>query len=163
VEPSSPRLVFLSSTTVLASVGGVVGADAVCQSLADAAGLGGDWQAWLSDDSSSPATSFARSSQPYQLVDGTTIANDWADLTDGELAAPINLDETGQQWPVPPVDVWTATSVAGEQATASPCGNWTVATGYAGIGRANDAATGWTEGLIQACGNSSVRIYCFEQ
>ena len=159
-----PRRAFLSSTEVLASVGGVAAADALCQSLADAVALGGVWRAWLSDDSSNPADSFTRSSQPYQLLDGTRIADDWADLTDGELAQPINRDETGQQW-LGVVDVWTATSVAGQQTTAAPCSNWTVAAGgtYVGIGRANDTASTWTQDLIQSCGASSVRIYCFEQ
>ena len=34
---------------------------------------------------------------PYVLPNGQAIANGWADLVDGELAHPINLDESGEQ------------------------------------------------------------------
>ena len=51
------RRVFVSSTTSSAAFGDLSAADAVCQSLADAAGLGSTWLAWLSDASDAPARS----------------------------------------------------------------------------------------------------------
>ncbi len=84
---------FLTSTTQDGDLGGLSGADATCQSLATSAGLPGTYRAWLSDDAQSPSTRFSRSSGPYQLLNGVTIANSWTDLTDGTLAASIALDE----------------------------------------------------------------------
>jgi hypothetical protein len=59
-----------------------------------AAGLPGTYQAWLSDSTGSPNTRFVRSTGPYRLVNGHTIAANFADLTDGILAAPISVTET---------------------------------------------------------------------
>lgn len=39
--------VFVTSTTNTADLGGLAGADATCNSLDSAAGLGGNWVAWL--------------------------------------------------------------------------------------------------------------------
>ena len=99
--------VFVTSTRYNGNLGGLAGADAICQERAEAAGLApGIYLAWLSVDSGSagtPLTRFVQSPGPYTLVDGTTIvANNWADLTDGFLAASISLDENGEfsdMWP----------------------------------------------------------------
>ena len=77
--------VFVTSQSHNGDFGGLTGADAFCQSLALTAGLSGTYKAWLSDTTGSPATRFAQASVPYRLVDGTTIANDWNDLTDGTI------------------------------------------------------------------------------
>ena len=87
------KIVFVSSVTHDANFGGLAGADAFCQGLADAAALPGTYMAWLSDDSGSPSSRFAQSSEAYVLVDGTVVAHDWADLTDGDLQHPINVSE----------------------------------------------------------------------
>ena len=96
-EPAcNPCRVFVTSTTHDGNLGGLAGADAICQARAAAAGLPGTYLAWLSDGSASPATRFlTQSAGPYRLVNGTTIADDWADLTSGDLDAPINITETG--------------------------------------------------------------------
>lgn len=122
--PSS--IVFVTSQTFDGNLGGLTGADAKCQTLAEAAGLGGLYKAWLSDSTGSPITRFVQSQGSYALVDDTIVANDWADLTDGTLAAPITVDENGS-----PIDylnwrwTWSNTNVGGT--TASPhwsCNNW---------------------------------------
>ena len=87
--------VFVTSQSHNGDFGGLTGADAFCQNLALTAGLSGTYKAWLSDTTGSPATRFAPASVPYRLIDGTTIANDWNDLTDGTIQTPINLDEYG--------------------------------------------------------------------
>jgi hypothetical protein len=123
--PEAPRILFLSSLTYSGDLGGVSGANASCQALADEAGLAGDFKAWLSDNSGlAPENDFIPSDARYELVDGTLIADDWDDLTDGTIAAPIYLDETGAQ---PPLDsdyegwsVWTATTPNGEAIPPNP-------------------------------------------
>lgn len=89
-----PCTVFVTSTTHQGDLGGLTGADTICNGLAQAAGLGGAFLAWLSDGTGSPATRFDKTSGPYQLVNGITIASDWAALTAGTLANPIDVTET---------------------------------------------------------------------
>ena len=89
------KRMFVTSLAYTANFGGAAAADASCQSLASAAALGGTWKAWLSTSISSPSSSFTQASVPYQRVDGTLIANNWADLTDGTLANGVAMDEHG--------------------------------------------------------------------
>ena len=99
-NPPLGKLVFLSSGQPDGNLGGVAGADAYCQSLAQGAGLPGTFMAWLSGSTyaSSPAGRFVRSNDlPYVRIDGVVVAQDWTDLTDGSIACPIDRDETGQQ------------------------------------------------------------------
>jgi hypothetical protein len=90
--PTSLR-VFITSLQWTANLGGAAGADAKCQAAANGASLGGTWMAWLSTSTSTPDARFTHSTVPYKLLDGTLIANDWADLTSGALENPINRDE----------------------------------------------------------------------
>lgn len=87
VSDPTRKLVFLSSGTypadmrAAARVAGIEGkpkegleaADAVCQKLADDAGLGGIYMAWLPDDTDSPSTRFTQAMVSYQLVNGTSV------------------------------------------------------------------------------------------
>ena len=78
------RRVFVTSEAVTGgSIGGLAGADATCQRLADAAGLGGRYRAWLAEPLDWPEHSFTRSRAPYVRVDGAEVAENWTDLTDG--------------------------------------------------------------------------------
>ena len=154
------------------NMGGLDGADAICQGLADDAGLAGDYMAWLSTAQDSPSTRFTQSDMPYVLVNGTVVANSWADLTDGTLASAINLTETGGQPPVGNTScagggfqtVWTATLQAGQSVNANnTCSGWTSTGGGSYWGRAdssNSFWTGWCSG--NSCAWLSP-IYCFQQ
>ena len=55
------------------------------RALAENAGLTGTFLAWNSTDSDSPADRFFKSNDPYVRVDGVRVAQDYTDLTDGEL------------------------------------------------------------------------------
>ena len=77
-------------------LGGVAGADARCQNLADSAGLLGTFKAWISDDTSDPLSTFNHSTVPYIMVNGKVVAYNWTDLTNGGyLRNPIEFDEEG--------------------------------------------------------------------
>lgn len=98
--------VFVTSTqTAPGALGGVAGADRICQNLADAAGLGGRFMAWVSTRTSSPSTRFiTRPTVPYQTLDGTVIASSWDGLRmNGGLLAPIRITERGVPATSPPV------------------------------------------------------------
>ncbi|MCB1058064.1 MAG: hypothetical protein KDD11_21405, partial [Acidobacteria bacterium] len=58
-------IVFVTSVGHDGNFGGLAGADAFCQSLADAVSLGGTFKAWLSDSTTSPADRFAHRSESY--------------------------------------------------------------------------------------------------
>ena len=131
LEASQSKTVFASSERYDGNLGGLAGADAKCQALADAAEvynprLIGTFKAWLSDSTAGPATRFTHSPFPYVLVNGTQVADNWADLTDGSLDSPINVTEQGDTVPTGyPARVWTGTGTNGT-ASSSNCGNWTL-------------------------------------
>jgi hypothetical protein len=166
-----PCLVFLSSTLYPGNLGGLAGGDAKCQGLADAARLPGTYKAWLSDGINSisqgprsPASRFVRSSGPYQLVNGTTIAANWADLTDGTLLAAIGVTEVGGNLGTTE-NTWTQTSRNGRSAFPDEsCTNLTsAATDDLGfVGSAAQVGQRWTEHDFTFC-NASAHLYCFQQ
>ncbi len=157
-----PCRVFVTSTAFGGILGGLAGADKICQDTAAAANLRGTYKAWLSDSTASPSTRFVRSTGPYQLVDGTRIAGSWTSLTDGSLRAPINLSQTGVR--VDNADfVWTYTQPDGAAVTSGDhCGNWTVAIGNGLRGTVGSKDTNWTQSGSAAC-STGQHLYCFQQ
>ncbi len=184
VSPPVPvgKLVFITSSLQNGALGGISGADQVCQQRANAAGLSGTFKAWLSGSSyaSSPASRFTRStSQPYVRTDGAVVANDWADLTDGTIQNPINVDENGVSRTSPTL-VWSYTRIDGSQGlfgnqTANcyggdcHCNNWTSTatqgnpTPGSAFSLANNIDDDWTDySFANACGGD-YRLKCFQQ
>ena len=168
------RLVFLRSTTVTGNLGGLAGADAKCQSLAEDAGLtneGQTFRAWLSAGAKGPANDADRfpatvttAQGPFLLPDDahTKIADNWADLTDGSLAHPIDIDEKGK--PVEPSTVWTNTTPQGAPADKGDCSAWTesMVAIKAGMGLSYSIDADWTDfDMTNACPSAS-RFYCFQ-
>lgn len=134
------KRVFVTSKTYTAALGGLAGADSICQALADAAKLGGVYRAWLSGPTAAPVNRFlqaCRDGGPFVLVDGTVIAKDWAGLTSGTLAKGIAVTELG-----------------GPPPTANPCPNFqksaawtaTLENGSANSAQINNSCAGWTTG-----------------
>lgn len=163
----SERVVFVSSQG-LGALGGVAGADAHCQARAEAAGLRGRYLAWIAgmDPLTAPAYRFERSTVPYVRVTGEKIADDWDDLTDGTLDAPIALFGDGT---VPGLQA-TLSNVAmnGTQlgATANDtCNDWTDDTGAfrGNRGRRDSSGAEWTNNANSLCNTGGNRPYCFEQ
>jgi hypothetical protein len=159
------KTVFVSSVlTADAKFGSLAAADALCQSLADGATLGGTWKAWLSDQREWPATRFTHAAVPYRLRDGTIVANDWAALTSGTLAHAIDHDETGAL-ATGVTEVWTGTNPDGTYEGDS-CKNWTSNgpnpfVGSVGLFDSTDST--WTNVYLQFCDRTMLRVYCFEQ
>jgi hypothetical protein len=172
-----PCLAFTTSTTHNGDLGGLIGADAICQDLADNAPtpLPGSYKAWISTGTGvgeSPATRFRRSGQGYVRIDGVVVANSWDDLTDGTIDNPIFAMEDGS--PVPPpsgnVPIWTNTAADGTVVSEEPrnCANWASAdatlTGRLGMADPIVTDQNWTElGSVQFCDFENARLYCFQQ
>ena len=160
-EPPSGDVisVFVTQRRYRGNLGGLAGADAICQQRAAAAGLPGtDWTAWLSDESTDAIERIPDGQ--YQLIDGTPVADDKADLTDGFLNAAINLTERGN---TRTGFVWTATTPDGADAEIN-CKNWTdnssESTGSRGSTGAINAE--WTNVLgAEAVCSDRNRLYCF--
>ncbi|WP_394840860.1 DUF1554 domain-containing protein [Pendulispora brunnea] len=156
------RRVFVSSTQSTAAFGGVSGADTKCQNLADGMKLGGNWRAWISDQINSPSARFAKANVPYRLLDGTLVADNWSDLTDGALDHGIDRDEKGNL--VDDAEVWTGTTASGG-VTGDHCNNFSSEspTGYLATVGNTTLLANWTARYKQFCNRTDVRIYCFEQ
>jgi hypothetical protein len=176
VDPASPpgnsKLAFITSTAYAGDVGGLAGADALCASRAGASGLPGTYKAWLSDSTTSASSRLTHATVPYRLVDGTILANDWNDLTDGALNAFFALTEYGSE-----VELlgfaWTGTDPNGSAASAGTfCNDWSsVLPGdTAQIGSPRYITAKWDSEWTQYSGpfldehcNVPKHLYCLEQ
>jgi hypothetical protein len=173
VTCQTSKTVFVTSTLYNGDLGGLAGADAKCQARAEAAGVAGNYKAWLSDATGSPATRFAPSAVPYTLVDGTVIANNWADLIDGNLVAKISKTELGGAVPVGNTvcggggfpTVWSNTTASGALRSAGgSCANWTsLGAQGAAWGNAGLSTSGWSDWCSGGECSSKSPIYCFQQ
>jgi len=136
------------------------------------AGLTGTFKAWVGDSVSGPATTFTHATVPYYKFDGVasvTIANGWADLTDGTLAAPIDRDEYGVQWT--PYGVWTSVNPDGTPCGAANYLDWTTTSvGVGGaVGNTSVTSSQWTVNSsfgcmfdLPACSTTLTRLFCLE-
>lgn len=170
VTCATEKKVFVTSTLYDGNLGGLAGGDAKCQARATAAGLAGTYKAWLSDTTGSPSTRFTQSIRPYVLVNGTKLANDWADLVDGTVLAAVNITELNTAAPTGgtacggPSAVWTNTNLSGEHAMDGwSCSNWSTNASGGGITSQSSAVTlQWSCGRSPGCA-ALAALYCFQQ
>lgn len=163
------KTVFITSDTFNGNLGGLAGADQLCQARAVQAGLLGNFKAWLSDDMQSPQTRFTHPNLPYVLVNKTTvIAVSWTALVGGvNLLNPISLDQYGNDIGSGYTFVWTDTIPYGTQTHIGwdNCNQWTdssVTAGAVGIAIAGLTYAPWTQGGDMPC-SSLAHLYCFQQ
>lgn len=173
---ATPRWVFISSTQTDGIIGGVAGADALCQGYAEAAGLSGTYQAWLSQDAeSAPAFRFGSTSfkgwylQP--TVPPTPVAQGWDDLTgknednkNNYLRNAINADEFGNL--LGETGVWSNTGADGFQHEFGvDCNDRAEIplelSGSYGLSRSDVLTTSWSHVSAIEC-NVMHRLYCFQ-
>lgn len=168
--PVPRRRVFVTGEPHGANLGGLVGADAICQTTADAAKLGGTYRAWISTSVLSakdriPATSF-----DYVLVDGTLVARGTAGLASGSLLHAIDRTETGATPPVLSAacsaggrGAWTDTTEIGTE-KGYDCGGWTYEspTIVGWTGSPGSASATWTSSCGIKC-SEKASLYCVEQ
>ena len=162
------KTVFVTNGIFAGNFGGIAAADAICQ--AEAGGTSsvvpsGTYLAWLSDGKDSPDTRFVKATVPYVLPDGTMIAKDYADLTDGSIMHPINMEATGK--PLGTQYTWTGTksdgTSAGEWLTcnnwkADPLGNF-----HGTGGRTERADSLWSNRIARVGCERRHRLWCFQQ
>ena len=155
--------VFVTSALSRGNYGGLSGADANCQFVADRAGLplSETYKAWLSDSTGSPDTRFYKSPGPYTLIDGTILADNWDDLIDGSFNARINIDQDGNTITAP-MEVWTNTKNDGTAANPNDCNNWTSKTNSYSS-RVSSTANDSFQPLYTSTCNNYYQLYCFQQ
>ncbi|MFN7940103.1 MAG: hypothetical protein U0X73_00780 [Thermoanaerobaculia bacterium] len=131
---------------------GLAGGDAVCQTLAAAATLPGasTFKAWMSD-AATDAISRLTLDGPWNRVDGLRVASSKADLTDGNVAAPLRVTETGSRLALGE-KTWTGTSAGGTKLGAR-CADWTsgLAIDSGAVGLDDDTNGNWTSQNFDAC------------
>jgi cysteine-rich repeat protein len=158
------RTVFVTTTRYSGGLGGLSGADAICNERATIANLDGEYKAWLSDSNTSVSDRFTHHGQ-FKKVDGTIIATSWDDLTDGTILATINTSEYGGSGTTYPY-VWTGTLGNGSNfPTYYTCNDWTTSASniHGVVGNINNTNTGWTTYTAGYYCNNLFRLYCFEQ
>ncbi len=159
------KIIFASSQLWTGDLGGIAGAHEKCQELALASlhTRGGDYLAWLSTSDRSPIENFRfEDGSVFITSTGTRIADNWIDLANGSLTAPIDKDEHGEQVGAY-TQVWTGTNTSGSQGSQS-CANWS-SHQYDLLGNVGDASYAnelWTYAENRSC-NLKARIYCVEQ
>ena len=165
---SSDKYVFVTSTTYDGNLGGIDGADAICQRHAEKGRLPGIYKAWISDRTDSPLTRFEKLSDThdYILTTGTHIDDGWDDLSDNSsISAPIDRDEYGNS--VVGQNVWTNTDKNGTiESGTDDCVEWTSNDSGGFItGRSGSTSQingSWTDGSSPNCNNLH-HLYCFQQ
>ncbi len=161
----SPLIVFATQNLYSGSqIHGLVGADAICAGEASSAGLPGTFRAWLSDSNTSAAARHTHGTNPYALPDGTQVADDWTDLTDGSIDAPITRHADGSESPLG--GVWTATAPSGGISyPGNTCSNWTSDAGLGADGYAGATNGDWSLNSVFPLDNCALtsRLYCFQQ
>jgi hypothetical protein len=158
------RVVFVTSGHYTGDLGGIAGADAKCQALADLSPVarikGHTFQAWISITTSLVSARLTHGSQPYVLGNGTVVANDWTDLIKGTLANGIDLDEQNN---VGSGGAWTGTTSAGAQYAGAACTTWTTGTTGSGVfGNVGGSGNGWSSSANNPCPSMNA-LYCFEK
>jgi len=162
------KTVFVTSAKFKSNLGGLAGADDKCQAEADGPASivpSGTYLAWLSDGTDSPDTRFTKSTHPYILLDGTKIAENYTDLTDGYILNAINIDSTGKALGQQPF--WTGTKADGTTAPLSlTCTGWKDPLPYhhGMIGLTNMTSPTWSRMYPRySCRNNSSLLLCFQQ
>jgi hypothetical protein len=149
------------------AIGGIAAADTMCNNAASAAGLPGTYMAWLATgDADDPDSRFTtKATVPYRMVNNVLVANNWTDLTDGNLSAGISLRADGTAH----FAANTASNVAANGTAkfngTNNCAGWMSngagVNGHMGL----NYATGpnWTDDWVNSCNNRWMILKCFQQ
>lgn len=166
------RIVFITSTVgngnlstwleATRTSSGIAAGDTICKARATSAGLSNasNFKAWLSD-STTDAIDRIVSDGPWFRPDGEKVADNKADLTNGNINAVISQTETGEYLST---NVWTGTGRDGLLSIgANTCEGWTssVDINSGAIGDSASFDGRWSYTSDSLCSNSH-SLYCFE-
>jgi len=165
------KRVFVTSNRYSGNLGGLSGADTTCTNLANTAGLGGTWKAWLSTAEVNAKDRIAPG--VYGLVGSEIDVNGKSYMQSvvlgpvgayNDIFKPINRDEGGNK-----VEsykyIWTGTTDEGV-VDYLHCNGWTTseASPQGNCGYPDFTDSRWTKYNGISCAYSyGARLYCFEQ
>jgi hypothetical protein len=182
--PATMSFFVSSARSTTGNLGGLRGADNICQTLATAAGFGSKtWRAYLSVDRDADNGNRATDARsrigtgPWQNANGVVVARDLTELHARKGDAAVFVDERGQripgQWTGSPSpvehDIMTGSTAEGTLLTGQTCEDWTSASatvvaqvGHAdGLGPNQDtsgALSSWNSAHTnQNCSNTAPR------
>ena len=165
VTPTVGRIAFVTTQTWIAS-GGLTGADNLCATEADTAGLSGTYKALLATNGASAASRFNTSGPPWVRPDGVAIAPTAGELFSATLLdSAVNQSADGSQY-FGNVGAWTGAenpSTAGAWATT--CENWTDSSepnGYGGKAGFTDE-WGFFMASSSRCSADWMHLYCLQE
>jgi hypothetical protein len=178
--PSAPTMSFFVTSTKSATgnLGGLRGADALCQNLATAAGFGSKtWRAYLSverdaDNGNRPTDARSRiGTGPWQNATGIVVAQNVTELHARRGDAAVFVDERGQripgQWTGSPSpvehDILTGSAADGTLLSGQTCEDWTSAatTVAAQVGHADGLGpNGDTSGTLSSWNSAHANQNC---
>jgi hypothetical protein len=173
-----------SDTSADADLGGLMGADARCQALAEAVGEGAKtWRAYLSIEDPETNARDRIGPGPYYNSAGMLVAMDKDALHAMSGDADLFLDENGDringQWQGSPSpnehDILTGSESDGTVADGLTCGDWTATSGNSQVGHSDGLGPNmnsaepyrfWPGSHTGQCGNTQPgggagKIYCF--
>lgn len=178
VRVIEPKVIFVTSQTYTGNLGGLAGADAICQALADGVNAivpEGEYVALLSTSDFEVINAAGRltpTSGPIVRPDGVPVAENFARLFGTQsvsdpatnLITVPNIDETGTPAPGASL-VWTGTGRNGSANGGHHCNDWNLASGITVIvGQLNQLDGGWLDigaGSADPC-DSPKRFYCVQ-
>jgi hypothetical protein len=163
--PSTPpphhARVFVTSTSHSGALGGVVGADALCQKAAQSKSLTGTFRAWISDGATD-ARSRITASGPWYTVHEDHLAFFASDL-EGAPKADLLTESSNRPQSLGKDGVWTDSDAQGKR-SGKDCAGWTSdkvdATGATGSALAYDDA--WGGGHESPSCDTLAPLVCFE-
>jgi hypothetical protein len=155
---------------------GLLAGDAICKSLAQNTGLTGEYRAWLSDKQNDAYCRVAGGSgkkgsntcnpkpeetKSYVNTGGEAIAESLDQLVGkGQMFHAIRFDESRANLRA---TVWTGTTAKGAYAEGSKaCNGWNSLDGSGMYGDGETTTGSWTASFRKSCGDSSLRLYCFQ-
>jgi hypothetical protein len=158
--PSSALRVFVTSLEYDGNLGGLAGADAICDYEAQSAQLGGRWVAWLSGPEAA-AIDRIEGDGPWHDVTGRPIFNNAAHLRVAPLAQ-LEVDPFGRS--IFSLTAWTGTATGGTMLDATAtCAGWSTDDWLAeGLCGGDSNGSEWTEMFTSPC-DWTAHLYCLEQ
>lgn len=157
---SSFKRVFVTSQRHDGNLNGLVGADSICQLIADNYNYGGTWRSFLGDRQISAKDRIGNFG--YKLLNNVIVANNKNDLLDETILNKININENGAIL-ANSTDVWTGAQANGDL-LGNTCNSWTsFSTSESGrAGNSDYSDKSWSDRSNPTC-DRALSLYCFEQ
>ncbi len=159
--PAPRGIVLYSAGVQVAELGGRNGADSICQQVSNKPAGYGAYRAFISVNANDeirdmPTNYGVPTNVPITSPNGTTIANNWADLLDGNIQK--SLSAAGV---IPAESTWWSGS-SSDGSVTNTCQEWMVVTSSAfgdyGCADATDAS--WINCETQSCDVENAHLLC---